>query len=269
MTIELGLVVGAVACLALALLTWGLSLFFARTWWHMAATGLRLAAAGLMAAALALWSMSQGGWTPLHAGHVALSLALTTLLVQLVLAWANRLIAGAPVIDFVTLLFALAGLFLSGNVAPPLSCIQNAASLYLQWLLFVLGCGGVMVAGCTTLTVLLRRTLDGRSDPGLPAVQTLHTVLRQALALAIVAIGGGLVAGMWWAWHALGALSGGIPGEPWLVGIWLVAGMSQLAWQLNRSSSRWALGLALVAGLMVPLGLLVSQDLGLLLGTWT
>ena len=176
MTLELGLVVGALVCLALALLAWVLSLFLAQPWWHKVATGLRLAAAAQLAVVIVVWSRSHGGWSPLHAGQVALCLALAVLMVQLMLVWANKVLSGAPVIDGVGLLFVMAGLILYGAAARPLSCVQNAAPFYLQWLLFFLGCGGVLVAGCMALTVLLRRAVVRRFDPGLPTVQTLYAV---------------------------------------------------------------------------------------------
>jgi hypothetical protein len=90
--------------------------------------------------------------------------------------------------------------------------------------------------------------------------------LADATFLGLAAVGAGLAISIWWSWRTAGGLLSGDPRQTWLGATWLVAGMSLLAWPLERRGQRIAAALALVAAVMALLGLLAIPELQQLWG---
>ena len=119
-----------------------------------------------------------------------------------------------------------------------------------------------MVAASAGLTLLLRRGLLSRGwDRQLPGWSILHSLMAHAAVFALVALGSGLVTGVWWVWRISGTLAWHSAREAWMAIAWLIAAMSMLAWQLDNRRSRWAAGLVLLATIAVLVGLISPADL--------
>jgi ABC-type transport system involved in cytochrome c biogenesis permease subunit len=260
---------GAVAAflLAIAAVAGGMALFKTRGRWVAVAVGARAAGTASVAVALGLAVVVQGEWWPFETRQVVLGLVLAMLSIQMVLSWRLRIGSGGPVADVVAVALILVGTFLFRRDVPPLTCAQRAAAFWTQWILLLLGGGGVLVAGSAGLMLALRKGLAGRGrGPRRPKRGELYNLLTQAIFLALVALGGGLTVSVWWAWQTGGTLTGGDPREVWMAITWLAAAMSQLAWQLEGHRGRWAAGLALVAASSVVFGLVLLTQLQSLLG---
>jgi hypothetical protein len=254
----------AAALLGLATLAGGLAIFAVRGRWEAVAIGARgLALVALIAALIAAPTV-HGRWTAADPRQAMLSLVAAMLAVHLVLAW--RLDAGSagPVVDIVALALSLVSAFAIHPASSESICLHLPPVVQGQWVLFSLGGGSVLVAGCAGLMLALRRGLSWRGpDLHLPGRLPLVGLLTQAAWLSVVALGGGLVAGVWWSWQTSGRLPSGDARQVWMAVAWLVSAMSLIAWQADSRTSRWAAGLALVAAAAVLVGLLVPADLGM------
>jgi hypothetical protein len=251
----------------------GLALFRVRGPWELVAIGARVA--GTVAVAIALISAmaTQGEWSPFNPWQVALSLILAMSGVQLLLAWRLGLGSAGPLVDLV----ALALLLLTHPSAPwavvpfepvpfLLSCTQRTLPFQVQWALFLLGSGSLLAAGSAGLMLALCRVLAERAPRlKLPPLAGWVDLLIQSTFLALVAVGGGLTLGAWWAWQAVGRLTAGDSREAWMALVWLLAATSLAAWQLERHRARWAAGFAGLAAAMVLFGLLALVELQALL----
>ncbi len=251
-----------------------LGLFGPRGPWEPVTTGARLA--GLVAVAVALISTvaAQGEWSPFEPWQAVLSLILAMSGVHLLLAWRLGLGSAGPVVDLVALVLLLVAypstpwaLVARESATSLLTCTQLTFPLKVQWALFFLGGGSLLGAGSAGLMLALCQVLRGRA-PGLklPPRTGLYDLLIQSTFLALVAVGGGLTVGAWWAWQTVGALTTGDPRETWMALVWLLAAMSLSAWQLERHRGRWAAGLAGVAAATLLFGLLLLVELQALFG---
>ncbi len=274
----------AALLLVVATLAWSLALLKVGRRWgrkgqgiRMVATVARVGAVLSLTVALILEAGARGAWSPWAVvtqppglRQATLGLAVATLVVYLVLVWRFRVDAVAPVVDLIAL-----GLILTGTLAnqSPVSLLTNvwrAAPVQIQWILFVLGAGGLMVAGSAGLMLAFRAGLAGRWDLqwDLPRSHRtdLHLFLKQATALALVALGGGLAVSIWWAGQTLGTLSSGGSSENWIAIAWLITAMSMLARRAARRWGRWTAGLAVMAAAAAIFGLLAPTGLCSLLG---
>jgi len=213
----------------------------------------------ILALAAALYSAAAGGggWSPLDLQQVALSLALATALAHLVLSWAGGSPAGSPISDVLAAALAVAAWLAIRPGGDSLTCLQRALAYRAEWALFLLGAGGTLVAGSAALTPALPRLWARAGAWGL---------LTGGSFLAVVAIGAGIVSGVWWTWQATGTLEAGDIRESWMAVVWLLAAMSTAAWQLEKGARRWAAGLALAAAGAALLGLLALPDIQRLMG---
>ena len=251
----------AAAFLGMAAVAGGLSMLAVRGLWDAVAIGARVAALAALVVALIAAAMAQGQWTAADPRQAMLSLVAAMVAVHLLLAW--RLAASAgPMIDIVALVLSLVSVFAIRAGAPSSICVQQAFLLQAHWVLCSLGGGSVLVAGCAALMLAFRKGLAWRGkDLQLPGWIPLYGLLTQATMLALVALGGGLIIGVWWVWGTSGTMVGGNAREVWMAVAWLTAAMSVLAWQLEGHRSRWVAGLALVAAAAVLVGLLFPADL--------
>lgn len=244
-----------------------MALVEARGRWGAAAVGARVAGTVTVALVLGLAVVLQGEWSPLDTWQVVFGLVLAMLSIQMVLSWPLGIGSGGLVVDIVAVVLILLGTVLYRSDAPPLTCAQQAPAFWVQWVLFLLGGGGALVAGCAALMLALHKGLSawGRGIRQ-PARGDLYNLLTQAIFVALVALGGGLTVSVWWAWQAAGTLTSGDPRELWLAITWLTAAMSLLAWQLEGHRGRLAAGLALVAALNATFCLVLLPHLQSLLG---
>ncbi len=245
--------------LAVAAIAGGLTTVRVFGRWGLVVTGARAVAAMVLAAALIYAATSQGEWTPLDPHQMLLGLLLAMLAIHLVLARRLRIGDTGPAVDVVALVLLLGGAFALRPETIALSCFQRALVYHVQWVLFFLGAGSVLVAGSAGLMAALHRISRNRSwNVQLPDRADLYNLLTQALFLALVALGSGLTVSVWWAWRTVGALATGDLHLVWLVIAWLITGMSLLAWQLEAHRERWVAGLATLAAAVVLFGLLAT-----------
>jgi hypothetical protein len=243
--------------LAVAAIAGGLVTFKVRGRWGLVVIGARAAAAMVLAVALIYAVITQGEWTPLDAGQMVLGLLLAMLAIHLALAWRLRIGDTGPAVDVVALVLLLGGALTIQPEPIVLSCFQRALPYQVQWGLLLLGGGSVLVAGNAGLMAALHRISRSRGwNVQLPDRAELYGLLTQAIFLALVALGGGLTVSVWWSWRTVGVLTAGDPRVIWLVVVWLIAGMSLLAWKLEAHRERWVAGLATLAAVIVLLGLL-------------
>jgi ABC-type transport system involved in cytochrome c biogenesis permease subunit len=253
--------------LAIATVTGSFALVKVRGRWAAAATVARAAGTAMVAVGLGLAALVQGEWSPLETRQVVLGLVLAMLSIQMVLSWSQRIGSGGPVVDAVAVGLLLVGIFLLPADASLLTCAQQAAAYWAQWILYLLGGGAALVAGSTAIMLALHRGLSARGrNLHQPGRGDLYTFLTQAIFLALVALGSGLTVAVWWSWQTTGTLTAGDPREVWMAVTWLTAAMSLVAWQLEGRRGRWAAGLALVAALNVGFGLVFLTYLQSLLG---
>jgi len=297
MTIDAGLALGASALLLLAAVAQGILLSSTRDrsagfrdcppWWGRIVLGARLGAAFLVAAALVSEAVSQGTWTPFDLmgdiSQIALSLGLATLITHLALIGLNALdragrglprwvtptelaTDAGPAADLSSLALIVLAVAIAPG-APPVTCAQRVAPVALQWALFLLGGGSTLLAGSAGL---MRTVGDLTPRFGLDLAigqPDLDSLLRQAAALSLIAVGGGLIAGAYWSWRTLGTAGSGDPREGWMAVTWLIEAMSLLAWRLQKRPSGWAAALALFAA-AIAIGALLAVA-GLRTALWT
>lgn len=252
----------AALLLAAASVARGLALFKVGGRWALIAVGTRAVAALALVVALILAVATHGRWSPFALQQVALALALATLVVYLGLVWRFRIDAAAPIVDLVALLLILTGVLAGQPAGAQLACIQDALSFRIQWVLFLLGAGALAVAGSAGMMLALRAGLIRRAAHlRWPRWVDLHALLKQAIALALVALGGGLTVNVWSAWRTAGTLTGGDPRVGWIAIAWLIAIMSLLARRTGKRWGRWTASLAAAAAAVAILSLLAVTDL--------
>ena len=251
----------------LAGLASGLAIVRLRGPWTGVAVVARSLSAVSLVVALILAVAAGGKWSPFDLQQVTLALVLAMLIVHLALAWRLGLGDAGLAVDLLALVLLLAKILIIQPGAPLLDCAQRAVPFQVQWVLFLLGAGAILVAGCAALMLALRLALSGQwPDLDLASRSGFLDLLTQATFLALVALGSGLVVSAWWAWWAVGTLSSGDPREGWMAMAWLVAAMSLSAWQLEDRRGRWAAVWAVTASAIVLLGLLVVLDLQQVMG---
>ena len=256
MTAELWAAVSAVL-LAVAVAAWLAKVFQVRGPWTLVAALARLAAGLGLIVALGLSSMMQGGWSPWNRLQVTVTLTLAMLVVDLVLARKLDPRTTNPFVDLVGLALILVGVRTSPATAPVWDFLQRTIPYYLQWLLFLLGSGAALVAGCAGLMLVLQSLLGARiSEQRLSRREEYRLLLKRAAMVVLVAVGAGLTVSVWWAWRSIGTLNSTDPRAGWLAIGWLCAAMSLVAWRLERGWERWAGGLAMVAAVVISLGVL-------------
>ncbi len=259
----------AVLLLVIAMVALCLALFRVGGRWSLLAVGATVGAVIALAVALVVIATTHGHlWQVLLAAQsldprlVVLGLALATLVVQLVLAWRLPVDAARLVVDLLVLVLVFTAGFMADVSELPLDCDKRTIPSQLQCVLFLIGTGGLTVAGSTGLTLALRALLSRR----IPRVQWprwihLHALLKRATALALVSLGAGLVVSLWWSWQMQGVSITRGPREGWVIVALLVAAMSFLARRTGGRWGRWTAGLVMVAAAVAILGLLTGIDL--------
>ena len=259
MTFETWAALGAGVLLAMAAIARVLALFRLRARWDLLILGLRVGATTALAVALVLTVLSNGEWSPVAQRQVVLSLALATLIVHLALVWLCGIDGAGQIVDLVVLTLIIVGTMVIRPGRPPLTCAQCLPPYYVQWVLFLLGAGGVMVAGSSGLLLALRALLANRGwELQLAGRGSLYGFLQQATALALLILGAGLTMATWWAWQTLGRFASGDSREGWMAVTWLLAATSWLAWRLGKRAGRWAAVLAMMAAVVTIVGLLAA-----------
>jgi hypothetical protein len=260
---------GAVASLLLALAIGfrGLVLYQVRGRWELLTVGARVGGMLALAAALVLSAIAHGEWSPLDLHQITLGLALATLIVYQALAWRFAVEAGAPVADLVALALLLTGILAVRPGGALLACDQHSILFHVQWILSLVGAGGTVVAGSAGVTLGLRAATASRDwDLQWPRRLDLHLFVGEAVLLALVALGGGLLAGLGSMWWTMGTVAGDDPRVAWFATAWLLAAASALARCLPRWWGRWAAGLAVAAAVSAIFGLVFLGDVRGLLG---
>jgi hypothetical protein len=223
--------------------------------------GLRGTAAVALAVALGMGLVGHRAWLPLASWQAAVALALAALGVALAL-WGRYGFDGAgPAVDLAAV--GLVALAMAPNWpdAGTLDCAQRTLPYQAAGVLFLAGAGSATAAGSAGLTLALRSLLARRAGDRFPGRAGLFDVMKGATALTLIFLGGGLLAGTWWQWKALGRWVGGDPRSGWMAVAWLLALISWLAWRLASRGSRWAAAFALLAALPANAGLLVVAQL--------
>lgn len=259
--------VGATLLLALAIGFRGLVLTRGPGRWAVLTVGARVCGMLALAVALILSATAQGEWSPLDLRQLTLGLALASLLVYQALAWRFRVEAGAPVVDLIALLLLLTGILAVRPGGGLLACDQRSILFHVQWILSLLGAGGTVAAGSAGVTLALCAATASRGwDLQWPRRLDLHLFVGEAVLLALVALGGGLVASIGLSWWTLGTVAGDDPRVVWLAITWLFVATSAVARHLDRWWGRWAAGLAVAAAASAIFGLVILGDVRHLLG---
>jgi len=217
-----------------------------------------------LAAALGLAVLAHGEPSPFDLRQLALGLGLALVLAGLALAWRHGTAGAGPVQDLVALSLVLAAVLAIRPGGTLLTCVQRSLPFGAYWGLFVLGSGGLLLAGGTALDLGLAALVPG-SERRLPRTDA-YRQLAGAAFLGLAAVGGGLAISACWSWRMAGSLLSGDPRQTWLGATWLVAGMGLLAWPLERRGPRVAAVLAVVAAVMALVGLLAIPELQRLWG---
>ena len=148
-------------------------------------------------------------------------------------------------------MLSLLAVFWVGPGGPVPDCTQEGVPFLMQWSLLLVGSGAAVVAAGGALALALAALLARLDwDRPLPRRLELHGVVKDGTALALVALGSGLVVSVWWAWQTTGQLASGDPRTGWLAVAWLLAAMSRQAWRLGWYPARWAAVLSIVAALV-------------------
>lgn len=255
MTIELWAALAAVLLTAAAAVSSSLALLGMRGPWRRVVVAAR--AVSLIPLALAI--TAHGEPSPFDLRQLTLGLGLAMPLIGLGLAWRHGTAGAGPVHDVVVLSLVLAAILAIHPGGSPLNCVQRSFPFWSYWGLFVLGSGSILLAGSTALDLALGAIVPG-GERRAPRADS-YRLLADAAIAALVAVGGGLVINAWWSWHTTGSPLGGDPRQTWMGATWLVAGMSLLAWQLERRGARIAAVLVVVAAVMALVGLLAVPDL--------
>ena len=245
----------------------GLAAFRKEQLWARLFVAVRVASVAALAVALAGRVLTLGWWSAYDWEMSLLTLVLSLLIVHSVLAWFLKAENPGPLVELVGLGLLLV-VFVGASVGVPLlTCPQWLAPFQLQWILFLVGGGSLLVAGCMGLTVILYSAVQrrGRSLYLAPS-EDLYALLVRAAVLALVTLGSGLTVSLWWAWHTLGTLTGGDPRAEWMALTWLLTAMSLLAGQLDRHRQRWVIALAVVAASNLLFGWLFLVGVQDLLG---
>lgn len=257
----------AAVSLALSAVAGGLAAFRTDSAWVRIFLGLRVTSMVAVAVALVGRAGTAGGWSPYDPQLSVLGLVLAMLIVHSVLAWLLKAGPTGPLVELAGLGLLLVGAAGLPAGTLPLPCPQEVAWLQIQWALFLLGGGSLLVAGCMGLTLMVDRAVQSRGrSVHLATSENLYTLLVWAVKLAFVTVGSGLTIGLWWAWRSLGTLASGDPRAEWMALAWLLTAMSLLAGQLERHQRWWVAGLAGLAALNVIFGWLFLVGLQDLLG---
>ena len=257
----------AAVSLALGAVAGGLAAFRRGRTWGPIFVVLRAASMIALAVALVGRAGAAGGWSPYDPQLSTLGLVMAILIVHSVLAWLLKAQTTGPLVDLAGLGLLVAGAAGLPAGTPPLPCPQEVVSLQIQWALFLLGGGSLLVAGCMGLSLILGRAVQSRGRSVHSATsQSLCTLLVWAVKLAFVTVGSGLTAGLWWAWQTLGTLTSGDPRAEWMALAWLLTAMTLVAGQLERHRRWWVAGLAGLAALNAIFGWLLLVGLQDLLG---
>ena len=258
MTVELW---GALAALffAVAGVASGLARFEQRRFSRRVVVPSRAAGLIALTVALALAVEAQGELSPFDLRQVALGLGLAASATGLILAWRHGVAGAGPVEDLVMMGLVLVAILTIRAGGPSPDCVQQSLPFWLYWGLFILGAGGLLIAGCVSLDLALE-AIRPREQRWAARAEA-HRLLADAILGALVALGGGLAISIWWSWHTMGSLSSGDPRQTWMGATWVVGSMSLLAWQSERRGARTAAILAFLAAAMAVFGLLAIPDL--------
>lgn len=233
--------------------------------WTRVFVAVRATSIVALTVALVARVVTLGHWSPYDQGLGLLGLALVMLLVHSLLAWLLKVEIPTPLVELTGLGLLLLGAARLPAGVPLLACPQTVVPFQIQWVLFLLGGGSLLAAGCTGLTVVLGRAADGFGwNLRLAASEDMVVLLVRAARLALVTLGSGLIVGLWWSWQTLGTQTSGDPRADWMAVTWLLTAMSLLAGQLERHMRRWVVGLVVLAASNMLFGWLVLvgvQDL--------
>lgn len=263
MTIEVWVALGASLLLVLSLGPEVLRLVQTRGRWALLAAGFEIAALVAALAALVLSITAANPRSPDNLRLVAWGLAPAILGAHLFLQRLARTQGGRLIAELLALAALILGILVPKPVAMLLGCPQYGAAFTIQWSLFVLGAGSVIVAGSAGLEMLLGTAWSRRRAHHSPLRgSALQTLVSQGTVLALVTLGAGLTVATWWSWQAAGTPTSGDPREIWLAITWLVTATSLLAWQMEKRAAKWAAALAVLAAAFAFGCLLVAPALG-------
>jgi hypothetical protein len=145
------------------------------------------------------------------------------------------------------------------------ACAQQSPLLRVQWALFLFGAAAAVLAACAAVLLLAREALARRGRALPVGAEDLAAFIILAGRLALLALGGGLTVGAWWAWQTTGGLASGGPRQAWIGAALLLTAASLLGWRLEKHAMRWAAALAVLAGAAALFGLLAVPGLQRLL----
>ncbi len=224
--------------------------------------GLWLAAVARLGAWIALassiwWTTAASApWSTFHFPLLIQSLVLAIWAIDGVLSWRFRPVVIVSVADLISLALIAVGAFGAPPGRVSSSCLQSLPLWVGQWLLFIIGSGAAIVAGGNVLTSTVDAALAGRLRQLPRSSRTASSVMaREANQLTLVALGGGLILGLGWAWYQ------GDPRLLWMTSAWLLAAMAFTALSLPRGGERWFTWLTVVAAAVALSGLWAAPGL--------
>jgi hypothetical protein len=245
----------AVLLLAAAIASGIVALMGLHDRWRLMVTGTRLGALGALIVALVLSTAAHGQWSPFNLHQLAVSVAVASLAVGLVLSRLWDLLLSDTVLDAISLFVVLVAMLVIRPGGPWLQCAQRGILFWGHWALFVLGAGSAIVAGSMAFALAMRSIPWMATLSWMPPADLLDHLFEVILA-TLLSLGAGLLLSVLWAWQTYGTVTSGDPRQGWMASAWLVAAMSLVAGQLDPGDRRWPSVLAGIAGVVVLFGLL-------------
>ncbi|MBN1659900.1 MAG: hypothetical protein JXA93_15965 [Anaerolineae bacterium] len=209
-----------------------------------------------LAAAILLAVVLYGGPSLFGARLGAVALVLAASAIHLVLAFTLDWPGGLWPVDALLAGLLATMLLVTLPGAAAMDCVQHSLPFFAGWGLCLIGSGALLVAGGMAAAALAKRGRQPRVEGGEE-----QDLLSPVLLLALVALGGGLLVGTWWAWQTTGTLVAGDQRQVWMAVSWVVTGMALLAGELEDRADQWMAGLAVVAASIMAFGLLALPDL--------
>jgi hypothetical protein len=187
--------------------------------------------------------------------------------ISAILQGSARESSGSPVLEVVVAALTLTVLLSISREEPQAGCMLLRLADHVEGTFLLVGSGALIVVGSSSLMHSLRlSTGHWEETTSSDLTSWPKEITIRGLQIAVLAIGGGLVAGGYFAWRTYGQLAAHGPNRLWMATTWLLALMSILSWQPGHRRQLLGTGLTILATISAILGLLVLGTIRHLVG---